>query len=129
MWRAQGRSTGRGCRQVRAAACLADGLAGSPQETRLRLLLHRSPLPRPMAQHVVRHAGRFVARVDFAWPDRKVAVEYEGAWHGESPQQVAADRRRLNRLREAGWTVVFVTAEDLRHPQRIVARIAAELAR
>jgi hypothetical protein len=38
---------GRGCRQVRAAAALADGLAGSPQETRLRLLMHRSALPRP----------------------------------------------------------------------------------
>ena len=121
--------TGRGCRQARQAVALADGLAGSPQETRLRLLLHRSALPRPVAQYVVRDGGGFVARVDFAWPDAKVAVEYEGAWHGESPQQVAADRRRLNRLREAGWTVVFVTAEDLHHPQLLVARIAAELAR
>jgi hypothetical protein len=37
--------SGRGCRQVRAAVELADGLAGSPQETRLRLLLHRSSRP------------------------------------------------------------------------------------
>jgi very-short-patch-repair endonuclease len=65
----------------------------------------------------------------FAWPGARVAVEYEGAWHGESPQQVAADRRRLNRLTAAGWTVVFVTAEDLHDPDRLVARIAAELAR
>jgi very-short-patch-repair endonuclease len=123
-------ASGRGCRQVRTAAALADGLAGSPQETRLRLLLHRSQLPQPVAQHVVRDAaGAFVARVDFGWPDRKVAVEYEGRWHGESPQQVAADRRRLNRLRAAGWTVVFVTAEDLRRPASVVALIAAELAR
>jgi len=70
-----------------------------------------------------------VSRVDFAWPGRKVAVEYEGRWHGESPQRVAADRRRLNRLREAGWTVVFVTAEDLHRPQRVVTLIAAELSR
>jgi very-short-patch-repair endonuclease len=102
-------------------------LAGSPQETRLRLLLHRSPLPRPVAQFVVRDALGFVARVDFAWPDRKVAVEYEGVWHGESPQQVAADRRRLNRLTAAGWTVVFVTAADLYEAEQVVARIAAAL--
>jgi Protein of unknown function (DUF559) len=120
---------GRGCRQVRRAVALADGLAGSPQETRLRLLLHRSALPRPVAQYVVRDAAGFVARVDFAWPEAKVAVEYEGRWHGESPQQVAADRRRLNRLRAAGWTVVFVTAEDLYHPDRLVADIAAALCR
>ncbi len=32
---------------------LADGLAASPQETRLRLLLHRSSPPRPVAQDTV----------------------------------------------------------------------------
>ncbi|MGZ4604987.1 MAG: hypothetical protein ACXVX8_00860 [Blastococcus sp.] len=120
---------GRGCRQVREALALADGLAGSPQETRLRLLLHRSPLPRPVAQFVVRDADGFVARVDFGWPEARVAVEYEGAWHGETPQQVAADRRRLNRLTAAGWTVVFVTAADLQRPELLVARIAAALVR
>jgi very-short-patch-repair endonuclease len=42
---------------------------------------------------------------------------------------VDADRDRLNRLTAAGWTVVFVTAADMRRPQRVVARIAALLAR
>jgi very-short-patch-repair endonuclease len=118
---------GPGCRQIRRAAALADGLAESPQETRVRLLLHRSRLPRPTAQYTVRGPrGQFVARVDFAWPDAKVAVEYEGVWHGQS-QQVTRDRRRLNDLSAAGWTVVFVTAADLRDPVQLVARIAAAL--
>jgi very-short-patch-repair endonuclease len=118
---------GPGCRHVRRAMERADGLAESPQESRLRLLLHDSRLPRPVAQHTVRTAdGRFVARVDFAWPDVKVAVEYDGAWHGR-PQQVARDRRRLNELTAAGWTVVFVTAADLRDPVQLIARIAAAL--
>jgi hypothetical protein len=121
--------TGKGCDQVRRAVALADGLAGSPQETRLRLLLHRSSLPPPVAQFVVRDGAGFVARVDFAWPDAKIAVEYEGAWHGDSPQQVAADRRRLNRLTAAGWTVIFVTAADLHRPEQLVARLAAGLRR
>jgi very-short-patch-repair endonuclease len=120
-------ASGPGSRRARAAAGLADGLAGSPQETRLRLLLHRSALPRPVAQHVVRDADGFVARVDFAWPARRLAVEYEGRWHGER-QNVAKDRRRLNRLTAAGWTVVFVTAEDLTEPGGLVARIAGALA-
>jgi hypothetical protein len=119
--------TGRGCRQVRRAAGLADGLAGSPQETRLRMLLHRSELPPPVAQYSVRAGGRFLARVDFAWPERRLAVEYEGLWHGR-PQQVARDRRRLNALTRAGWRVVFVTAADLRDPARLVARVAEALA-
>jgi len=107
---------------------LADGLAGSPQETRLRLLLHRSGLPCPAAQHAVRDAGGLVARVDFAWPERTIALEYEGAWHGDSPQQVAADRRRRNPLSAAGWTVVFVTAADLHRPWALLHRLAAALA-
>jgi very-short-patch-repair endonuclease len=119
--------SGPGCRHVRRAAGLADGVAESPQETRLRLLLHRSRLPRPTAQYAVRGLdGQFVARVDFAWPEVKIALEYEGMRHGRS-QQVARDRRRLNDLTAAGWTVVFVTAADLRNPVRLIARIAAAL--
>ena len=100
--------------------------AGSPQETRLRLLLGRSGLPRPVAQHEVRDARGFVARVDFAWPEHRLALEYEGEWHG-APQQVPADRERLNRLFVAGWRVIFVTKADLRRPERLLARIRAAL--
>ena len=115
---------GRGCRSARTAAERADGLAGSPQETRLRLLLHDSDLPRPVAQFEVRAGGRFLARVDFAWPGHRIALEYEGAWH---TTQVAADRRRIERLQAAGWRVLFVTAADLHRPSVLIARIAAAL--
>jgi hypothetical protein len=117
--------TGRGCRRARQAAALADGLAASPQETRLRLLLHCSPLPTPVAQHVVRHRGRFVGRLDFAWPERRLGLEYEGAWH---TTRIAEDRRRIEALQAAGWRVLFVTAADLRSPAALLARIAAALA-
>jgi very-short-patch-repair endonuclease len=119
-------TTGPGCRDIRRAAGQSDGLAQSPQETRLRLLLHRSSLPRPIAQCVVRDATGYVAAVDFGWPEHKVALEYDGVWHGER-QQVGKDRRRLNRLTAAGWTVIFVTAADLRDPVALLARIAAAL--
>ncbi len=46
-------------------------------------------------QHTVRGlGGRFVARVDLAFPEQRVAIEYDGARHGE-PGQLARDRRRL----------------------------------
>lgn len=119
-------SVGPGTAQARTACALADGLAGSPQETRLRLLLHRSGLPAPVAQFVVRDRSGFVARVDLAWPDQRVAVEYDGLWHAE-PGQFAADRQRLNRLTAAGWRVVFVTAADLHRPDHLVARVRTAL--
>lgn len=119
---------GRGAARARAACALADGLAQSPQETRVRLILHRSDLPTPTAQYrVVDHRGGFVAFVDFAWPEQKLALEYDGRWHAE-PGQFAKDRARLNRLTAAGWRVVFVTAEDMRDPIRLITRIAAALA-
>jgi very-short-patch-repair endonuclease len=120
-------ASGPGSRRARAACALADGLAESPQETRLRLLLRRSGLPEPVAQFRVRDGARIVARVDFGWPEHRVALEYDGLWHAE-PGQFARDRERLNRLQAAGWRVVFVTAADLHHPERVVARIAAALA-
>ena len=120
---------GAGSARARAVCELADGLAGSPQETRLRLLIHRSHLPRPVAQfRVVDSRGRVIARPDFAWPDRKIALEYDGLWHAE-PGQFAKDRGRLNRLREAGWTVIFVTAADMHRPAELIARIEAALSR
>jgi very-short-patch-repair endonuclease len=117
----------RGSRQAREAAELADGLAQSPQETRLRLVIARSDLPMPVAQYRVTAQGRFVARVDFGYPEQRLAIEYDGLWHGE-PQQVGPDRERLNRLLAAGWRVLFVTAADLWRPERLLARIAAALA-
>jgi very-short-patch-repair endonuclease len=66
-----------------------------------------------------------VARLDFAWPERRVALEYEGAWH---TTRIGADRRRIEALQAAGWRVLFVTAADLRSPVELLVRIAAALA-
>lgn len=115
--------TGRGCARTRDALRLADGLAESPPETWLRLLVLRAGLPSPVAQHVVRGPdGRFVARVDFAWPERRVALEYDGLWHAEAGQFVR-DRRRMDALADAGWRVTFATAADRRAPADLLARL------
>jgi hypothetical protein len=118
----------RGLRQAGRAVALADPRAESPPESRVRVLLALAGMA-AVPQHTVRDAaGTFVARVDLAFPEQRLAVEYDGAWHGE-PGQLARDRRRLNRLTAAGWRVVFVTAADLRDPDAMVARVAAALGR
>lgn len=125
-----GLSRCQGSARARRAAALADGFAESPQETRLRLrlLLGREGLPPPVAQFRVFDERGFIARVDFAYPDLKVAIEYDGLWHGERPAFLH-DRRRLNRLAAAGWTVLHVTAEEMRHPRRLAAQVLALRAR
>ncbi|GGK92082.1 type IV toxin-antitoxin system AbiEi family antitoxin [Mangrovihabitans endophyticus] len=60
-----------GLAQLREAVRLAEPLAESPMETRLRLLLHDAGLPAMTAQHVVRDPSRrLIARVDLALPER-----------------------------------------------------------
>jgi very-short-patch-repair endonuclease len=114
----------RGSAQARRVAELADGTAESPQETRLRLLLLRAGLPAPVAQFRVFDDQGLVGRVDFAYPDLKIAIEYDGLWHAER-QAFLNDRGRLNRLVDAGWIVVHVTVADMRHPERLAARVRA----
>jgi hypothetical protein len=116
-----------GTAQARWVAALADGTAEFPQETRLRLLLGRSGLPAPIAWFRVFDDEGFVGRVDFAYPDLKIAIEYDGLWHGER-KAFLSDRERLNRLAAAGWTVLHVTADDMRHPERLAARVRARRA-
>ncbi|MET7752890.1 hypothetical protein [Micromonospora sp. NPDC005367] len=103
----------RGWRSLLRVADLADAGAESPQESRTRVRLVLAGLPRPQTQYVVAEAGRFIARLDLAWPEFKVAVEYDGLWH-DDPEQFHRDRRRLNRLLGGDWIVLHVTARRLR---------------
>ncbi|MEO3774143.1 hypothetical protein [Micromonospora sp. B9E7] len=103
----------RGWRSLLRAVDLADAGAESPQESRTRVRLVLAGLPRPETQWVVAEQGRFVARLDLAWPKLKVAVEYDGLWH-DDPEQFHRDRRRLNRLLGGDWIVLHVTAKRLR---------------
>jgi very-short-patch-repair endonuclease len=117
----------RGARRARQATTLADPRAESPPESRLRVLLTLAGLP-AVPQYAVRdEAGTFVARVDPAFPDRRIAVEYDGLWHAE-PGQFGRDRRRIDPLVAAGWIVLHVRAADLHDPEVLVARVRELLA-
>lgn len=92
----------------------------------MRVRVVRAGLPPPEPQIDVWHNGQFVARVDLGWRRAKVALEYDGAWHGD-PAQLARDRRRLNALTAAGWTVIYVTAADMRDLSEIFAQVRRAL--
>ncbi|MEJ3748904.1 DUF559 domain-containing protein [Actinomycetes bacterium KLBMP 9797] len=115
-----------GIPQLREVLALAEPLTESPMESRLRLLLIDAGLPRPVAQHDIRDAkGRFVARVDLAYPRLRIAIEYEGDHHRERVH-FQQDVHRLNALRGLGWLVLRFTAEDvLRNAERTVHQVIA----
>jgi hypothetical protein len=115
----------RGIVQARQALELADPRAQSHPESRMRVYLELDGL-QPEVQFDVYHGGRWIATVDLAFPQYRLAVEYDGVWHG-APLQVGADRDRLNRLHAAGWEVIFITREHLREPHRMVYTVRAAL--
>jgi len=101
-----------GCRRAELVFDLADPAAQSPRESVLRVRLMLAGLPRPVAQCPVRVPSGLVLYPDLAWQEWQVAVEYDGHWHAD-PEQLHRDRRRLNLLAVAGWTVLHVTSQRL----------------
>lgn len=71
-------------------------------------------LPAPVTQFdVLDDNGEFVARVDLAWPDEKVAREYDSdRFHG--PERTEADEERSQRLEALGWKVDSIHRRNLR---------------
>ena len=117
----------RGMRAARRATGWADARAGSPMESVLRWVVIEAGLPRPVLQYVVLAGGRFAGRVDMAWPDQKVLVEFDGDVHRERAVFVD-DVRRQNRLVLAGWTVLrFTSADVLGRPQHVLSVLRTAL--
>jgi very-short-patch-repair endonuclease len=119
-----------GCRRFRAAVALARADVESPMESRVRLMVVLAGLPEPTVQFtVVDTAGRFVARLDLAYEELRIGIEYDGDHHRDRAT-FRHDAVRLNRLHLLGWSVLRFTADDvLRNPDRMLAQIRAALSR
>ncbi|MDI2033478.1 hypothetical protein PJL15_00577 [Paenarthrobacter nitroguajacolicus] len=115
----------RGIRKARAALELARVGADSVPETRLRLAIGRAFLPEPTLSYVVLEpSGREVAWPDLAFPEFKVAVNYDGDHHLSAAQK-ESDIRREALLAANGWISVVVTAEQVR--ERGYAGVAGQI--
>ncbi|ODT99241.1 MAG: hypothetical protein ABS81_26095 [Pseudonocardia sp. SCN 72-86] len=114
-----------GAALVRAATTLADPLAESPMETRMRLVLTDAGLPAPVSQFELVEAGLVVARFDLAYPDARLAIEYDGAAHDD-----VLDRQRDVRTGALGWqTIRLVSADIFQTPDETAASVRAVLRR
>ncbi|MGY1642746.1 DUF559 domain-containing protein [Geodermatophilus sp. SYSU D00703] len=121
-------STGRwGASRVRTAVPLVDPRAESAPESRVRVVLVLAGFT-PIPQYEVTTAGEFVARVDLAFPEARLAIEYEGAHHF-AEAQIVRDDARIRRLEAAGWRVIRLSAVDLRDLDGVVERVRQALAR
>lgn len=115
-------------RTLRQAIALTNPRSESRPETLLRLILLRCGWGEPESNTEVRGLDGSAMRIDLAFPRHGLAIEYHGDYH-RSPEQWRSDLARRSRLEALGWTVVELTAEDLRDPDDVVARVVAIAAR
>jgi very-short-patch-repair endonuclease len=101
---------------------LTIGTEESLLEKRLIDLMRRHDLPLAEMQYELWHAGRFIARIDAAYPSRKIAIEVDGFASHSSPDAFQRDRTRQNRLVALGWTVLRFTWADVVQRPATVAR-------
>lgn len=122
---------------ARRVIAVADGRSESVGESRSRIALRAAGLPDPVLQwRVVARDGTSM-RTDFAWPQQRTVGEFDGRVKygrllrsGQDPGQIVFDeKRREDRLRELGLSVVRWTWADLDAFDEIAAGIRARLAR
>ncbi len=104
----------------------ADGLL----EPRMARLLQKAGLPPAIFQHAVHDpAGRFLAQVDFAYPELLLGIEVDGFETHGTPRAMAKDFVRQNGLVPYGWRVLrFTWAQVVHQPDVVGATIGATLA-
>lgn len=116
---------------------LADGRSESVGETRMGHLCWRQGLPAPMRQYeVVDEHSILLGRVDFAWPEHGVFLEFDGRnkyerfrREGESvADAVLREKHREELICEAtGWRCIRIVWADLGRPEFTAMRIRAQL--
>jgi hypothetical protein len=112
---------------------LADPRVESVGESRTLHLCWSQHLPRPIPNYKIRNAaGKVVARVDFAWPELGVFLEFDGKVkylrhlrEGESvTDAVVREKRREEMICElTGWRCIRIVWADLERPEHTAARI------
>jgi very-short-patch-repair endonuclease len=106
-------------------------LKGRPTESALEVRLEAiiGDMDGLVRQHeIVDLSGRFVARVDFAIPELKVAIEAHSREHHSSPEAQRRDRRRHEAIVAARWKARYVTSKEMEDPARLRSRVQKVLA-
>ncbi|MEM7093863.1 MAG: hypothetical protein AAF567_12740 [Actinomycetota bacterium] len=92
-------------------------------------LLVDAGLPEPRPEFEVRDAaGRFAGRLDLAYPHARLGVELDSKRHHLNSHSFVADRRRANRLVNAGWRLLHFTWDSYAdRPHELVSTVREAL--
>ncbi|MDQ1438066.1 MAG: hypothetical protein QOK43_1695 [Acidimicrobiaceae bacterium] len=124
----KGRSGAGVIRRVMDERALGQARPDGLLEARMARVLREHGMPSPHFQFEVRVRGRLVARVDFAYPDLRLAIEVDGFEVHGTPSALQRDLERQNALVAAGWTLLrFTWLDVVRRPEWVTAQIARVL--
>lgn len=125
-----------GSLRVRLVLGLAETRCESVGERRFLYLAWKQGLPRPVPQHEVTDEEGKRYRLDFAWPEHQLWLEFDGRVkyqgllkEGESATDVVLREKRREEevARLTGWRCIRITWADLHNPERTAAKIRALL--
>lgn len=101
---------------------LVTGRPDSAPESWLKLLVVEAGFPPPTEQFEVIDALACVRYVlDLCWPELRIALEYDG--YEAHEYRLDRDAERDLDLQRRGWVTIRATAEDLREPSALLARL------
>lgn len=106
----------------------ATATADSAPELAYWLNLLAPDLPKPVTEHRFHPTRKW--RFDYAWPDRKVAVEIDGGQYlpNGGRHNTDADRKKLNMAARLKWHVLRFSTQQMRNdPRGTVALIRETL--
>ena len=112
--------------KVFRVALTGDNMGESPLERRFLAMARKFRLPSLELQYPVKLKSGITIFIDFAFPQRRLAIEVEG--FGVHGQQLRwqQDMNRENELTELQWRTLRFSREDLiRRPDKVAARIIA----
>ena len=113
----------RGARRARGALGRVRVGAESAMETAVRLAVVDAGFPEPeLNVDVYDDSAVFLGRVDMAWTDRRIALEYDGDHHRDR-EQFRRDQRRGNGFTANDWLVIHATAADAARPAVMFERL------
>jgi hypothetical protein len=126
--RIEERSDPRGTRRGAELLSLATGKAASPAESWFLYRIVDAGFPVPAVNwSLCGPDGREIYRLDFAWPELRIVVEYNG--HAYHVGREAEDEARAEDLRRRGWIVISVGADELGGPAQFEAALQNAFAR
>ncbi len=111
----RGRRGSQSFRQLVADRSEAERPTESERERLLLRMLERHGFEAPVRQfEIFDDTGTFVARPDFAYPARKIAIEYDSYQEHTGKIALVRDSARRNAMVALGWAPITATQDDLR---------------